>query len=1453
MMRVRSFPILLAVWVPLCLAAPAEARNPDPMMRPSFLMQLQGVQAPLWVGQHANWHIVGHSHTNHPAGGLDPWNVYTGAWNPGAYTSTSAMWDFDDATGLAGDSLQGWWPVHLPYRAPDVGAWTDDQRPWTCLDHGNQLDAAPVGAAHPRTFGVVSAWHADPGRAAGHVGWAPLSGSRSMWCGLRQLHDDVVVDPVTHQPFTEQAVEFNGWSDVTAPAPTYRAYPGYGNQWDQVLYRDFDVPQGQALEVRFLYATRLSTVCAMGPGERTGWFHGDPLSLAPGNFISASAAGDRAPRDSFSVYIGCPVNDAACTYSDGSVSPVYDPQRRWFDEVIRFDAPWFELLGVAGAHPADTLSAPESFDAIVPWADPGNGGASVAALYGAAGNGAHRVRLVFRVKTNRTGSDDDAAAGNGLAGTGGSGGRGAVLLDDVAVNGTMFDFEAANGGVDDAVTAGGAWVTPTTASWKTTGKPVAQYLHAVDIDRVNWNDLCGQPGTSTETCHLQGVAASIANEDQGGAIADARWPALTEVDGGFVSPAVDFVTADATTPNEQGITRDMTWCTEDLYLLYEINDAAFVLANTGTCWNFAVQAYPVTAANGHATWSDLTGSPYRLYDGLPGCIPDLQPLASNGMVRTSNANGVPDSVRVYLGITSECYLFGASCNSTDGGYFDNVALVLANRASAPGPRAGAIRSDLWQFFCDAFPVDGALTDNVPAGSAGFDTTTALVKGPVNLAPMTGDIERNDVLADSIVTSAPNGTGTDRAVRVDLVFRILPGPGNYKAVAGRQFPPTAAMPLLRVPTDPVTVVASGDGSFWGEYIANDGAFGTGGGGVVHGADVGGSHPGGRWDYLRWNSARCDTLGTNLFPVAGTRQGQADPEGRFYQSTYHESDPHVEKLGIVKSRCFLVDPSGPPNTPNITCDSTVAAGLAYLGAGAGFDGVFATKAYTKIIPDGLLTPGSHVQYFLRKQLADGTGDVAMVPDTNTICPQLRESNFDGHRWQTFGVLPDRWKDPNFGGTGMACMLLLDNADRRGDELAWASIMDSIGGTASSRWGENDGWHAMGGGFRLDADSNASVPQAFVNRNGQPGSVWERYDVRASEAGATTGSHIGSRYAAQPAGFMAGKGAAIGPRKSWLRTYYRQVAWLTGDLNTPVFGPVPDIGEDDIGTIEDFLATAGGTAQPRQILVQGDGFAEQCEWNYGVETDFLNNYLYCDLRDASYSDLTPSLLAWPDLLGSAALVPGGTIYAVRNDCRTLNDVLTLAPAGASMAASYQAVGPNAPYVAGVEHVATASANWHSILLGWDLQNTYGRYGRSGACGMYRLSYYDNLFAHGFGSTCGTWAANCGWNGCCGLCCGDVPGDPHVVAPVNFLRIGNTPTRGGHAIAHFGTASAGHVRVVLYDLAGRRVRTLADESFAAGPHDRTWDGLDDSGQPVGHGVYFARIELPDGSRINGRIVILD
>jgi len=76
----------------------------------------------------------------------------------------------------------------------------------------------------------------------------------------------------------------------------------------------------------------------------------------------------------------------------------------------------------------------------------------------------------------------------------------------------------------------------------------------------------------------------------------------------------------------------------------------------------------------------------------------------------------------------------------------------------------------------------------------------------------------DVLADSVVINAPDGTGSDPTMRVDMVFRILPGPGNYQVAAGRTFPPTSAMKLLRVSSNQSGVVVPGDGSFWGQYMA-----------------------------------------------------------------------------------------------------------------------------------------------------------------------------------------------------------------------------------------------------------------------------------------------------------------------------------------------------------------------------------------------------------------------------------------------------------------------------------------------------------------------------------------------------------------------------------------------------------------------------------------------------------
>ena len=108
------------------------------------------------------------------------------------------------------------------------------------------------------------------------------------------------------------------------------------------------------------------------------------------------------------VYIGQPVDVNACRFSDGSVEPVYDLKRRWKSEVLKIDATK-EILSRAGnhgtTHEAQTISAAN----LAPYRD-------------AAG----RVRLCFRVKTNR--GFDDTTPGYS------SGGAGAARIDNVVLD-----------------------------------------------------------------------------------------------------------------------------------------------------------------------------------------------------------------------------------------------------------------------------------------------------------------------------------------------------------------------------------------------------------------------------------------------------------------------------------------------------------------------------------------------------------------------------------------------------------------------------------------------------------------------------------------------------------------------------------------------------------------------------------------------------------------------------------------------------------------------------------------------------------------------------------------------------------------------------------------------------------------------------------------------------------
>jgi FlgD Ig-like domain len=58
------------------------------------------------------------------------------------------------------------------------------------------------------------------------------------------------------------------------------------------------------------------------------------------------------------------------------------------------------------------------------------------------------------------------------------------------------------------------------------------------------------------------------------------------------------------------------------------------------------------------------------------------------------------------------------------------------------------------------------------------------------------------------------------------------------------------------------------------------------------------------------------------------------------------------------------------------------------------------------------------------------------------------------------------------------------------------------------------------------------------------------------------------------------------------------------------------------------------------------------------------------------------------------------------------------------------------------------------------------------------------------------------------------------------------------YSLGAAGHVQLVVFDTAGRRVRSLVNATESAGGHEVTFDGRDDKGGVLASGVYFYRLE---------------
>jgi hypothetical protein len=1280
------------------------------------------------------------SNSNCPQATCDTvWVGHSNSGPGGAFlgVGVGGVWDFD--TGIAGtDSTQGWSRHTYAYTA---GATRPAiQRTEWALDYGNMINKGNTALWHARDLagrayvktGCVSAWHPDDlvgvkrklsdGAEPSAV---PIAGARSAWCGLRTSGDTHAVDPLTGNYLTGDLYN----AVIGTPAASNPDFPGFCSLWDQLLYKDFSSSGSGTLEFRV--RTDMSTFVD-NTSNGSGWFNPDPTNIS--NFVNN-------PADSFMVYVGSPNENA------------YDTNRRWFSEVLDYSKPVQELFAISGKYPfvaADTL---------------------IQRGYAGAQPVSGRVRVVFRVKTNRVRAD-------GVVGTptAFNSKDGAAVLDQVKVDGgTTYGFDnlgdvTARELIPDLALVGGAWAA--------TGRAPDPDFHVENVAGLIYEDLCGAVGSPTRKCNLVGNVVVAGSHDAGE-------KCTIELYQGWESPTIDLAvrTAPPGTKNAQGIDQ-ATASRSEAVMEYDAY-TGFMSLDESIFWYAGIRYHgpgSVQPVSGNRCWSPTVLVGVLTFRPDPLCFVDK--VGIYGQV------GAIDSLKLKIATLSYGWRFGGTnLGNTRGTYYDNFRLGLV-RSAAPA----LVSQDIWHKFQDQFPWNEGVP---PADNAQFDTTTALVRTGINIVSPAN--APGVVPGDSIVANAAYaGDGVTTGVRMDLVFRIDPGPGNYTIKGDRN----SAL-VDRDPAHP----------FFAAYLANNGPYGTPGG---HGA---------AWNRNVWNSARMDSAEANLYPILSRSIG--GPSSPVWMGALHELDPSFATLGIAHNVCFLINPAGSTDQSNIVCGGTPPAPY------GGVSGT--TKEGTKILPDGWFTPGTHVEYFLRRSLLESPGTVSLLFDTSRVFPQDPggSPDYDQERWSSFDVLPDMWKSTRYAGAGLACMLLVDGGDRRGSDPSFRGALDTLG------YGKNNG--ATQGWFGRGPNTDANDPAGFEPANlGQYGANYDHYDIRGAEG--EEAGHPGVRLANNP-GAIALKRDTSGPSAQQLAAFYTTVVWASGDLERGTLHDMFDAQEaaNDIGLLQGFLAGAT-PANRRGVHLNGDGIMEDGALNSDNGTvllPFLTGTFGSDLAAEDFKARAVSQLHMFGMIPTAPWAHPGRIYGIELTCSQNADVLKVVPTvdGAAEGMQYQNLGPS-PWTASVYRPTGAGRDYRTLIDGFDLAHLRGNYASLGQIGT--LPATDFARAYWLDDALAGHFQVCARKGPV-VAVGDLPGTGAArFTNANLGAFPNPAFAGRNVSLRFTLAKAMPVTLRIFDVAGRAVARLAIKGVE-GANVAKWDGVLANGAAASAGVYFYSLEGVD------------
>jgi hypothetical protein len=161
----------------------------------------------------------------------------------------------------------------------------------------------------------------------------------------------------------------------------------------------------------------------------------------------------------------------------------------------------------------------------------------------------------------------------------------------------------------------------------------------------------------------------------------------------------------------------------------------------------------------------------------------------------------------------------------------------------------------------------------------------------------------------------------------------------------------------------------------------------------------------------------------------------------------------------------------------------------------------------------------------------------------------------------------------------------------------------------------------------------------------------------------------------------------------------------------------------------------------------------------------------------------------------------------------------------------------------VSNNGQDWVDIWANTDYVEDNGWIQQSFDISSVADNHYEVYIRWTMGSTDGGWTY-CGWN----LDDVTVYAVPHVgveggssvPGPLSVDPLFPNPFQSQVNIP-FSISSPGAVSISVYDVAGRRVRSVSAGELGAGSHSVLWSGTGDSGEELGSGIYFVRVETAE------------